>query len=237
MPVVFDYTGVAWYAPGTTVTLDGTNTPVTADEWWTAYPESVQAQAWTDATPCAAGMRIYGAYVDTKFGDCSFQPSDFFEKEPVQIYASLVDYTGDPCVFEGVCVYDECKGLTGQGFGETVIRDLILSESYLQNFYHNDDRIREITGGDSVFGVINRNSMYTRYFLLHSVPRFNNPTGVFDNDRYLLEIVVAEDDPTNPVGSVAFEQFMGDWLDDCSDCDPSKEFTCHKCGIIPDQGD
>jgi hypothetical protein len=26
--------------------------------------------------------------------------------------------------------------------------------------------------------------------LLHSVPRFYNPTGTFDNDQYLVEIVV-----------------------------------------------
>jgi hypothetical protein len=37
--------------------------------------------------------------------------------------------------------------------------------------------------------VIDRNARYHRYYLLHNVPRFNNPTGVFDNDRYMLEVI------------------------------------------------
>lgn len=137
-----------------------------------------------------AGLVLFGAYVDTTFGNCSFQVSDFYEVEPIQIFASMVDYTGDPCKFEGLCVNrTECLGIQGNGFGETILRDLILSESYRQNFFATDIRIREITQGDNVFNVINRSTRYFRYYLLHSVPRFNNPTGVFDNDRYMLEII------------------------------------------------
>jgi hypothetical protein len=51
-----------------------------------------------------------------------------------------------------------------------------------------DLRIREITNGTDVFNAIDKNSQYTRYYIQHNVPRFNNPTGTFDNDQYLLEI-------------------------------------------------
>jgi len=235
-PVVFDYTGVAWYAPGTTVSLDGLNTPVSASQWWTSaagvdqYAASTQALAWTDADPCAAGMRLYGAYVDTQFANCSFQLTDKFEIEPVKIYASLVDYTGDPCTFEGLCVYQECIAYQGMGYGEQIIRDLILSESYLQNFFHTDIRLREITGGNDNF-IINRSTRYTRYCILHSVPRFNNPSGVFDNDRYLLEIV------TNGT-CASLETFLETWLDTsgCAGC-VEVDYETAKCGgcaaIIP----
>lgn len=249
LPVVFDYLQNPWYAPNSTVDpLSGIAVPTfmgtdgnTYPQTWDNYALSQQAVDWatdvlvTPSYSCSAGMRLLGAYVETKFGNCSFQITDFYEKEPVRIYASLVDYTGDPCVFEGLCVYHECDGYTGQGFGETVIRDLILSESYLQNFFHTDIRIREITEGTAVFNVVDRNALYTRYFLLHSVPRFNNPTGTFDNDRYLLEIVVAEDDPANPVGSTAFEAFMTSWMSNCADCDPYKVHECGPCTIIPNE--
>jgi len=232
-PVVYDYTGVVWYAPGTTVTMDGTNTPVTPAQWWTSaagvdnYAASPQAAAWVDE--CTAGMRLFGAYVETKFGDCSFQITDFFEKEPVKILASLVDYTGDPCVFEGLCVYNDCLGLQGSGFGEQVLRDLILSESYLQNFFHSDIRIREITQGSDMLAAVNRNALYTRYFILHSVPRYNNPTGVFDNDQYLLEIV------TSAVNA-AFETTMNAWLSTCTDCVAMDIQGCTPCCVISDTG-
>jgi len=174
------------------------------------------------ANECA-GLVLFGAYVDTTFGNCSFQVSDFYEVEPIQIYASMVDYTGDPCKFEGICVNrTECLGLQGNGFGETVLRDLILSESYRQNFFATDIRIREITQGDNVFNVINRSTRYYRYYLLHSVPRFNNPTGVFDNDRYMLEII------TNG-RSTSFEQTVNAWLTACAQCPELETVACTPC--------
>lgn len=227
-PVVYDEAGTAWYAPGTTVSLDGTNTPVLSSQWWDAYvsPGHVPGQS--------AGLRLFGAFVETKFGNCSFQVTDFFEKEPIKVYASMVDYTGDPCVFEGICVYTDCLGLQGMGFGEQVVRDLIKAESYLQNFFHSDIRIREITQGFDILNSVNRNALYTRYFLLHSVPRFNNPTGVFDNDRYLLEIVVPEANPLTPVGNSALDTFLGYWLGSCVDCVTLETEGCEYCAVEPD---
>jgi len=59
-----------------------------------------------------------------------------------------------------------------------------------QPFYTGQDlRIREITNGTDVYDAVDRTAFYTRYYIQHSVPRFNNPTGTFDNDQYLLEIV------------------------------------------------
>lgn len=221
MPVVFDFEGTPWYAPGTTVTLDGTATPVTSAQWWTNYAPQAP---WVDE--CTAGMRLYGAFVSTTFLNCTFQVTDHFEKEPVKILASLVDYTGDPCTFEGLCVYQECIGVQGMGFGETVIRDLILSEAYLQNFFHKDLRIREITGGNDNF-IIDRTAQYYRYCLVHSVPRFNNPSGVFDNDQYLLEVVTE-------APSASFETFVGDWLGNCDGCVALETEACTPCVIGPD---
>ncbi len=180
--------------------FDTTNTLVatyTAETYKTA--EEAGTNAWINysqvpgATGLDAGMYITGAYVDTRFGDCTFYPSDSIIAliEPVKVYASEVDYNGDPCTFTGICVVDTCCPIQGSGFGENVIRDLILSEGYNQTPFYtgNDLRIREITQGYDVTTAISRTSTYTRYYLLHNVPRFNNPTGVFDNDQYLLEII------------------------------------------------
>jgi len=139
----------------------------------------------------------------------------------------MVDYTGDPCVFEGICVYNDCLGLQGMGFGEQVVRDLIRAESYLQNFFHSGDfRVREITQGYDITSAIDRNALYTRYYILHSVPRFNNPTGTFDNDRYLLEIITEA-----PIG--ALNTFLsGDFLK-CVGCEEFGEYACTECTPEP----
>lgn len=217
-PIVYDEAGVAWFPPNSTVDPQGN--AIIPSQWWSAYvsPGHVDGEC--------AGLRLFGAYVATQFGNCSFQITDFFEKEPVQIFASLVDYNGDPCVFEGICVYQECTGLQGMGFGEQVVRDLILSESYLQNFFSTDIRIREITQGNDILNSVNRNALYTRYFILHNVPRFNNPTGVFDNDQYMLEII-------STGRNAALELFLTTWLENCANCVPFEVFDCTPCVVAP----
>jgi hypothetical protein len=216
LPVVFDETGVAWYAPGTTVDpISGL--PIPAGQTWDLYVSPGHVVG------ACAGMRLFGAYVGTVFGDCTFQLTDFFEREPIKIYASLVDYNGDPCVFEGICVYNDCLGLQGMGFGDTVLKDFVKAQSYLQNFFHSDFRIREITQGYDMSTAIPRNALYKRYFILHSVPRFNNPSGTFDNDRYMLEII-------SPIAGIAsLDTFLGSWLDTCTNCVTFEEHACPEC--------
>jgi hypothetical protein len=208
--VIQDEAGVLWYAPGTSaadLAALGGNT-------WDKYVSEGHIDG------ACAGMIFNGAYVDTKFGDCTFQVTDFFEKQPVKIYPSEVDLNGDPCAFTGICAVIECEGTQAQGLGEQVLRDVILSESYRQNFFaSNDLRIREITQGNQLVSAINRNALYTKYYLLHNVPRFNNPTGVFDNDRYLLEVISL--DPLNN-----FQGDVEEWLEECNNGCTFERYEC-----------
>jgi len=207
--IVQDELGTLWYAPGTSAA----ELAALGGDTWNNY---VSPGHTADA---CAGLIIQGAYVDTKFGNCSFQISDFYEREPVRLYASEVDVNGDPCEFTGLCVVNQCFPRQAMGFGETILRDLILSEQYRQNFFSTDIRIREITQGNQMLNVIDRNALYTRYYLLHSVPRFNNPTGTFDNDRYLLEFV------TNGTLNT-FEDNVNGWLENCGTECAFEEFSC-----------
>lgn len=154
-----------------------------------------------------AGIRLAGAYIETEFGTCSFQKSDFVEREIVRIKASLTDLTGLPCDFKGLCVQEEFAGFAGQGYGKTVLKDVILDESYLQNHFHDDARLRQLNQGDQLFAAI-PNVLYTRYVIQHTVPRHNNPSSVYDNDQYSLVIYV----PTSNGAATDFETFMAAWL-------------------------
>lgn len=145
--------------------------------------------------------------------------TDFYEVEPVRLYASEVDLSGDPCTFTTLCVVTECQGLQVQGLGETVLRELTMSESYRQNFLATDLRIREITQGNQIVNSIDRNGLYYRYNILHSVPRFNNPSGTFDNDQYLLQIY-----SLGPL--TTFDTNVTSWLEGCGVCEIGDEFEC-----------
>jgi len=177
-----------------------------------------------------AGLIINGGYIDTRFGDCTFYPNDAIlaRVEPVKIYASETDLNGDPCAFTGLCVNDICLPVQGSGYGENVIREVIQSEMYSQNYFYTgmDLRIREITQGNDVTNAIDRTldgaAGYTRYYIQHSVPRFNNPTSTFDNDQYLLEIITDGADPI-------FEAFVNDWIEAAqgNGCIVLEPLTCY----------
>jgi len=196
-PIVYSEAGEPLFHTAADATAAG----YPATQLWSSYVSTGHS------TGAMAGIRIAGAYVDTTFGNCSFQTTDFHQKEIVQMNLSLTDLTGDPCEFSALCTKEESAGFVGQGYGETVLRDVILDESYLQNhFANNDSRIREITQGDDYFAAVPRNAFYTRYVLQHSVPRFNNPTGVFDNDQYTLNIY------TTAATATALETLVQTWV-------------------------
>ena len=190
-----DYTSAAWQELSGT---DGTNSADNLEALLGYINDPTTLPAVDNYTAVTglgrAGLLITGAYVDTRFDDCTFYPNDSIIAflEPVKVYASEVDLNGDPCAFGGVCVANVCDGNQGTGFGESAVRDLIMTEAYMQQpFYTGTDlRIREITNGTDVYDAISRTSTYTRYYIQHNVPRFNNPSGTFDNDQYLLEILV-----------------------------------------------
>jgi hypothetical protein len=83
------------------------------------------------------------------------------------------------------------------GVGDKVFKDLILTDAYMQmprnQGIKDSARFREIEQSDALLTNItaaNRNYWYTIYYLTHSVPRYNNPTGVFDNDQYTYSVAV-----------------------------------------------
>jgi hypothetical protein len=161
------------------------------------YTPSADAASFT--VDCM--LELTAAYIETKFGSCTFTPTDMYDIAPLNIYTSVTDESGDPCLtscFGAVGTLGNAVELQApiqaSGIGETVLRDLILSDRYAQIAYpdssHVDHlRMREIEA-DPALATINRNGFYDKIYLLHSVPRFYNPTGTFDNDQYLVEVVV-----------------------------------------------
>ena len=219
--------GQLLYAPGTSAAFLAANSATT----WDLYVSPGHTVG------ACAGLILNGAYVDTTFGDCSFQLSDFYEKEPVKLYASEVDYNGNPCEFTTLCVVTECQGLQVQGLGQTVVRDLTLSESYRQNFLATDIRIREITQGNQIVTSVNRASLYWRMYLQHNVPRNYNPSGTFDADQYMLEIFAlpaqtnAGTIAINPLATFATNTLA--WINACNTVCDTTAYTCSTVCVVP----
>lgn len=154
-------------------------------------------------------LEIVGAYVDTVFGDCSFAPRDHVEYQPIEIYASVtaLDPLGNQCLAQCFNPAEVQQAIQGRGFGETLIRELILAKRYQQEPWQQDPRLREVLDY-SPFAEVTRASKYLIYNLLHSVPRKSNPSGTMDNDQYLIRVFV----PQSVGRLTALEQGITNWL-------------------------
>lgn len=160
-----------------------------------------------------AKIRFNFGYIDTVFGTCSFHPADFYQKEPIVGYISLVDTNGDPCVAgpkinssTGEAITEVQAPVVPQGLGETVLRDYLKSREYAQIHFQLDPRRREIEL-DPVFTAVNKTGTYIRYYLQFSVPKLSNSTNTFNSDQYLVGFAV-------PTGTsvTAFEALFAAWF-------------------------
>jgi len=217
--------GTATYIPGTTILTNGTvgtaQTIAAATSGALILTTEADNSAQTGNFSAAIGecfMELTGGYVDTVFGNATFTPTDKYELEPVIIYASVVDELNNTNLSttfvantSATSPYLSSHGVELQapsqatGYGETVLRDLILEGRYRQEAFPDSSRVdsfrmREIEQNpmfnSSVTGSVSRSSYYDQILILHSVPRFNNPTGMFDTDQYLIQIYL-------PAGSIA----------------------------------
>ena len=207
---------------GTAVTLDTMNT-VAGTGVAITFSKAINAATYTPVTGAGAAavvgrLRIEAAYIDTKFGNCTFSSTDHYELEPIRLYVSAVDESGDPCATRNIINSSTGVGVTeiraarqASGSGETVLRDLTLFMRYLQDPFPDSVsvdslRMRE-TQQDPTLGVVDRAGLYDQVCILHSVPRFNNPSGTFDDDQYLLVVHV----PTGTT-TTAFTTLVGNIL-------------------------
>lgn len=182
-----------------------TTTSVDVEVWHEIATATYVAET-TDMDDICGKLELTSAYVDTAFGDCSFDPKDHYEIEPLSIYASIVDESGDPCNVYCFAVAEEQEAFQGKGYGETLIRELILAKEYQQESFHCDPRMREILD-NTALTEIPRDAKYVVYHILHSVPRKSNPTGTMDSDQYLVKVVLTETGYAN-ANTAKFETWM-----------------------------
>lgn len=202
---------------GTTVTMSAAAT-ASASGVAVAFSKTVDGTYTSpaDQTSIAAvvaGVELSYGYVDTVFGDCSFAPTDFYQKEPIIGGVSLVDDKGDPCTYgpqidsaQGIFVATKQAPVIAKGLGESVIREYIQSREYEQIHFNRDARKREIEA-DPVFTTVDRTAKYTRYYLKFHVPVFNNFSNTFTQNTYLICFAFK-----STVDASAFETLITGWL-------------------------
>ena len=206
--LAYNTAGLAQSSVATGAVITAASTVAAATSAAHVYTASADAASFTTD----AFMELTCGYLETKFGAPTFTVSDNFDVEPLKIIASMMDDSGSTVMTAPIGTAAlQTIGVAGiatevqtasqaQGTGETVLRELILTGRYRQEAFGdgvNIDtfRMREAEANPGVLSMLtvaNRYALYNKLCILHTVPRFNNPSGVFDNDQYLLEIAVPQ---------------------------------------------
>jgi len=109
---------------------------------WELVPPTVVDD---DTRKC--GIRISAGYTDPQFGNCSFQPSDFYETEPLKMEVSLLGEDDSACdVANWPSVQQTQIARVARQSGEYVVREVIMkTDTYLKHIkqFSGDPRMRE----------------------------------------------------------------------------------------------
>jgi len=212
--------GLAQTSVATNATVAAAATTLTATSGAHIYTAAPDASTFTSTD---AFLELTAGYLETKFGAPTWTVSDNYDVEPLKIIASMMDDSGTTTMTTPIGTAAlQTQGVAGiatevqtaaqaQGTGEMVLRELILTGKYRQEAFGDGTnidqfRIREIEANPGVLNMLtvaSRNTLYNKLCILHNVPRFNNPSGVFDNDQYLIEIAVPNTVPITQFFSAA----------------------------------
>lgn len=142
--------------------------------------QSFEGTLWSTEDPCPSteapdldvltGIRLTGSYIDTRFGNCSFDVADYYSQSPIRVGISEVNEDGSPCS-EGAKVTTLQRGTKASQSGEWLIRQYLKSiGNEVYNIWANEPRLREVYD-QNVLSFIDRNKLYVVYYIVYKQNR------------------------------------------------------------------
>lgn len=148
------------------VTFTYDELPAFENEAWVVVPPTV---AEDDTRKC--GIRISAGYIDPKFGNCSFLPTDYYENMPLKMEVSLLGEDDDVCDVANWPTVSQTKiGRIARQSGEWVVRELLMkTQAYLKHVsqFSIDSRDREAFDMN-LLNSVDRNAFYKLYYVTFS---------------------------------------------------------------------
>lgn len=134
-----------------------------------------EGKAWNVVDPTVTpnadrkcGIRVTAGYLDRQFGNCSFQPSDYYENDPVKMELSLLQEDGSACDAAVWPSVQQTKvGRIARQSGEWIVREVIMkTEAYLKHMqqWSGDPRDREAFD-KNLLDMVDRRAMYKLYYV------------------------------------------------------------------------
>lgn len=145
------------------VTFTFDELPAFENESWVVVPP-----AHVDDATRKCGIRVTAGYIDPKFGDCSFNPMDYYESEPIKMEVSLLGEDDDRCdVANWPTVSQSRIGQISRQSGEYVVRELIMkTDAYLKHVdqFSLEPRMREAFDMN-LLASVDKSAYYNLYYV------------------------------------------------------------------------
>jgi hypothetical protein len=168
--------------------------PAFENKSWELVPETISTN---DERKC--GIRVSAGYIDPKFGNCTFMPTDYYENEPLKMEVSLLVEDGSACDYANAPSVQQTKiGRLARQSGEYVVREVIMkTDGYLKHLdqFSADARMREAFD-QNLLSMVDRNAFYDLYYV-----RFRASYGQYsfrknEQERFTAVFAFKVGDPT-----------------------------------------
>lgn len=193
------------------VTFTYDTLPSFENEAWEVVPETV-----VEDTTRKCGIRITGGYVDKKFGNCSFDPRDYYETEPVKMEISLLGEDWDHCDYASRPTVSQSRiGQISRQSGEYVIREVVMkTEAYQKHMdqFSLSPRMREAFD-QNLLDMVDRNAFYDLYYVRYKASYGNASNRKNEQEKFTTVFAFKEGDPA----ALTFESQILDVLSIKSD--------------------
>ena len=156
----------------------------------------------TPNTARKVGIRISAGYFDPKFGNCSFDPYDYYETMPLKMEVTGLIETSDNCAFSAGPTSTQTKiARFSRQTGEYVVRELIMkSESYLKHVDQWDANPRMREAFDmQVQNMVDRNAFYTLWYVTYFSSYNPTARNAGAKPKFTAVFAFKETDPKLPI--------------------------------------
>lgn len=160
---------------------------------WEVVPPVV-----TDDATRECGIRVTAGYYDPKFGNCSFDPRDYYQNEPVKMEVSLLQEDGSVCdVAEWPTVHQTRFGQIARQSGEYIVREVLMKTDAYQrhmNQFSMDNRERE-SFDMNLLSTVDRNAFYKLYYVSFPASYGAYTWRKNEQEKFTAVFAFKEDDP------------------------------------------
>lgn len=175
------------------VTFTYATLPSFENESWEVVPEATEENA-----DRRCGIRVTAGYIDPRFGNCSFDPMDYYETEPIKMEVSLLQEDGDRCDAANWPTVSQSRiGRISRQSGEYIVREVIMkTDAYLKHMdqFSMDPRTREAFD-QNLLSMVDRTAYYDLYYVRYKAS-YGRSFRKNEQEKFTTVFAFKEGDPT-----------------------------------------